>query len=132
MAACRTIAALYLYELGDMDSGLSIISSPMCPNESHTEWAVIPVDYTIEAEIDSGAEMAIINKTNEGETYYIIDISDSDIHWTHFVVRPTISAFLSVTDYLKQRKTVGIIPGIPAYKFLLGIERICVPRVSVA
>jgi len=51
MTACRPITALYLYEKGDPDKGSSIISSPMCPNESHTEWGVIPGDYTIEAEM---------------------------------------------------------------------------------
>jgi hypothetical protein len=79
MTACRTITALYLYEQEDTDNGSSIINSPICPNESYTEWGVVPGDYTIEAEIDNGAETAIINKTIEEETYYIININNSDI-----------------------------------------------------
>ena len=42
MTSCRTITALYLYEQGDTDRGSSIISSFICPNESHTEYRVNP------------------------------------------------------------------------------------------
>jgi len=79
MTACRRITALYLYEQGEPDKGSSIISSPLCPNESHTEMGVQPGDYIIEAEIDNGVETAIVYKTVEAGTYYVVNIYDSDI-----------------------------------------------------
>jgi hypothetical protein len=79
MTACRRITALYLFEQGSMNKGSSIISTPLCPNESHTEMAVYPGYYTIEAEIDYGAETAVTGQTVEEGTYYIIRISDSYI-----------------------------------------------------
>ena len=79
MTACRPITALYLYEKGDPDKGSSIISSPMCPNESHTELGVDPGDYIIEAEIDNAVETAIRNQTVDEGTYHIVHIYDSNI-----------------------------------------------------
>ena len=75
----RPITALYLYEKGDPDKGSSIISSNMCPNESHTEWGVDPGDYIIEAENDNGVEITIINQTVDEGTYHIVHIYDSNI-----------------------------------------------------
>jgi hypothetical protein len=79
MTACRSITALYLYKESDQDRGSSIISSPLCPNEGHTEGMVDPGEYIIEAEIDNGAETATRNQSVEEGTYHIVHIYDSNI-----------------------------------------------------
>ncbi len=79
MTACRRITVLYLYKRGDRDKGASIISSPLCPNEGHTEERIEPGEYIIEGEINNGVETAIVYQAVDEGTYYIVSIYNSDI-----------------------------------------------------
>jgi len=80
LTGSREITALYIYIQGSGYKGGNVLDGRwLYYCEDHLEKGVNPGDYTIEAQIDEGADTAVENITVEEGVIDIVWITDSDI-----------------------------------------------------